>query len=704
MQIASLDIHKQLATAKLPSLPQVLLELLALCDRDGVSMADIAVVVAKDPAIAAKVVGIANSPFYSPNRTLENLNQCLSILGTNTVRRMALNQSALELFSRFQKSREYDLRHFWFHALSVAVTARHLAARLGYPNLEEAYLAGLLHDIGQLALLTTVAERYLPLFKHFSGEHDLMHREQVAFGVTHAEVGAWLAERWKLHGIFVDSILYHHESLDRVRQAHPLVQVIMLANLFNVRADAETAVSEADLAHWHLDTPQVLALVATAREEARAIAAELGVELPTETSPLPGPEASTDDGMEALADSVSQRIEGMLAQPDGGGLPSPDEAMLDLLRSASLMFGGQGCALFLPDGPSLRWWPASNAPARSREIRVDTASAESRIALAYQHGRIGLAGQRVGDHLADLQVLRLLGGDRLLCLPLVYDTQSLGVLAVGLDLASVEHYVHRQTLLVTFAREAGKRLGPAFRIHADAQKAQHDFAKGQELHLRKLVHEANNPLGVIRNYLAILKLQLAEQSKTQEEFELIEDEMRRVARILQEMRQVPVSDETTRPQTALIDVNGLIRGVIQFCRLGKRELDAVDIAFTPAPNIPPVAVHGDKLKQILTNLIFNAAEALAGSGRIGLGLTYWRAGQDRDTVEITVEDSGPGLPDQVLAQLYQPVQSSKGETHSGLGLSIVAGLVSEIGGQLHCHSGPGGTRFKIQLPVNGAAS
>ena len=701
MHIAPVDIHNQLATAKLPSLPQVLLALLALCDEEGVGMAEIAAAVSKDAGIAARVVGAANSPLYSPSRSLDTLNQCLSILGTNTVRRMALNQSVAELFGRFQKSRDYDLRHFWFHSLSVAVTARHLALRLGYPNLEEAYLAGLLHDVGQLALLATVPDRYLPLFKNFSGEHALMDAEQSTFGLTHAEVGAWLAERWKLHGILVDAILYHHEGLERVRQAHPLVQVVMLANLFNSRPEAETTLSETDLAHWHLDTLQARTLAAEAQQEARGIAAELGVELPAVTHPLPEAGQADEAGAGDLADSVAQRLEALLDAPEAD--VSPDGTLQDLLRSAGLLWGSRGSALFLPEGEALRWWPGENAPARSDEIRVDGTSAESRIALAY-HGRIGLAGQQAGDHLADLQVLRLLGGDRLLCLPLVFAGHALGVLVVGLDLAGVEYYTQRHILLATFAQEAGKSLGLALRRQSEVKAAREDLARDQELRLRKLVHEANNPLGVIRNYLAILKQQLAEQPQAQEDFGLMEEEIRRVSRILQQVRQVAAGTVPAGARTSRVDLNLLIKEVIQFCRLGKPELARVEVAFTPIQGLPAFLSEADKLKQILTNLIFNAAEALEGSGRIGLSLSFWRAGMGRNMVEITVEDNGPGLPDAVLAQLYQPVPTNKGENHSGLGLSIIAGLVTEIGGQLQCHSGPEGTRFKIQLPVDQATS
>lgn len=708
MPVENLDIHKQLAMAKLPSLPQVLLELMSLCDRDDVGMAEIASTVSKDAGVASRVVNTANSPYYRPGRVLETINQCLAVLGTSTVRRLALNQSVAELFGRFQKTNQYDLRYFWFHGLSVAVTARKLAQHLGYPNAEEAYLAGLLHDVGQLALLSTAADRYLPMFKNFKGEHELMRQEQAAFGVTHAEVGAWLAERWNLHSLFVDSILYHHESIGRVREAHRLVQIVMLANLFNALPEAEIGANEEDLAFWHLDTDQVMAMLESVQEEVRAIAGELGIELPAQVDPLSDPVPEQAASLGELADAVSQRMDGMLAQPEAREPDALDEAVIDLLRGASLLFGARDCALFLPEGDYLRWRKVNAGESRddrALEIRVASTSSQSRIALAFQ-GRIGLAGQKAdADNLADAQVLRQLGGERLLCLPLVFEGKPLGALAIGLDLAMVERFAKGQTLLITFAREAGKRLGQAQQQQSRIEAARKDAAQRFELHTRKLVHEANNPLGVVRNYLAILRQQVANQAQAQEDIELIEGELRRVARILQQMRQVDASaGGPGRQDSARVDINMLVQEVIRFCRLGKQELERVEVSFSPTPDLPLVATEPDKLKQVLTNLIFNAAEAMQGHGRIDLATACWQTGQNSDTLEITVGDNGPGLPREVLDSLYQPVKTTKGETHSGLGLSIVAGLVQGMGGSMQCNSGPTGTRFKIHLPIGGRAA
>jgi putative nucleotidyltransferase with HDIG domain len=705
MPIDSHDIYKRLTTARLPSLPQVLLELLALCDRDDVGMSEIGAVVAKDAGVASRIVSIANSPLYRPNRTLDNIDQCLAVLGTGTVRRLALNQCVVELVGRFQKANDFDLRHFWFHGLTVAVTARQLARHLGYANHEEAYLAGLLHDVGQLALLTTVADRYLPMFRNFTGEYELMRQEQAAFGLTHAEVGAWLAERWNLHSLVVDSILYHHEPLVGVQEAHPLVQIVTLANMFNALPEEEVSANVQDLAFWRLDVQQARTLVAAAQTEARTIAEELGIELPMRTDPLRSPGQSPDALPGELVDAVSQRIEGLLAHPEARETDSLDEAKVDLLRGSALLFGSGGCALFMPEGDVLRWQQVQDADLRGREIHIACSSVESRIAVAYQ-GRIGLAGlPSRPDNVVDTQVLHMLGGERLLCLPLAFEGKSLGALAIALDLATVEQFARKQALLGTFAREAGRRLGMAIRQCDQIRAARLDAAQRHELHVRKLVHEAGNPLSVVRNYLTVLRDQVVKQDKAKEEFDLIEGELRRVGRILQQFKQAsPPPDRLPEQGTpkAQVDLNRLVREVVQFCRLGKEELRNKDVSVALAADLPLLMTDGDKLRQVLTNLIFNAAEALPSNGRITLATACWCSGRDSNSVELTVSDNGPGLPKEVLARLYQPVQSMKGDEHAGLGLAIVAALVDELGGMLQCRSNESGTHFKILLPAAGS--
>lgn len=695
------DIYTQLTTARLPALPQVLLQILELCDRDEVGLSEIGEVVANDAGIAAKIVSIANSSYYRNERALSNIEQSLSVLGTAVVRRLALNQSVIELFGNFKRAEHFDLRHFWFHGLCVAVTARHLAQHLKYHNTEEAYLAGLLHDMGQLALLCVAPERYLPMFERFTGEHDLMRREQSAFGLTHAEVGAWLAERWNLHAFFTDAILYHHESLARVRDAHQLVQITMLANLFHTLSDQPSDVTDADLAFWGLDLATGKSLAEAAEREARDIAGQLGIELPAESDPL-SPSDSRDEAARAsLAEAVSIRMEAQNVMSEPVDVQAISDAQADLLRSASLLFEARTASLFLAQDDTLHGQDVLAKDARLGEIRVHLPNSDSKIALAYQ-GEICVTGESADTgSLADAQLLRVLDSQRLLCLPLAHAGARLGALVIGLDARKAALFMQRRPLLVTFAREAGRRLALAGQQLERRDAARQDMAERYQLHARKVVHEASNPISVVRNYLVMLREQLGDQDKARQDLDLIEGELRRVATILQQMKQVDQAAPASgpAPRANKMEINPLIDEVVRFCRMGKREVQHITLSTALEDGLPPILAQRDKLKQILMNLIFNAAEALTGKGEVTVSTARWRSAKGQDAVEIAVSDNGPGLPQAVIDNLYQPVASSKDGPHQGLGLAIVGKLVEELDGVLQCKSSQAGTSFKILLPT-----
>lgn len=704
------DIYQQLTTARLPALPQVLLQILELCDRDDVGLPEIGAVVANDAGIAAKIVSIANSSYYRNERALNNIEQSLSVLGMAVVRRLALNQSVIELFGHFQKARHNDLRYFWFHALCVAVTARHLAQGLKYPNAEEAYLAGLLHNVGQLALLCVAPERYPPMFAQSGNELDLMRLEQAAFGLTHAEVGAWLAQRWNLHSFFADSIRYHHEPLARVRDAHPLLQIVALARLFNGLPDGAPGVADADLAFWGLDLATGKSLVEEAGREAREIAGQLGIALPDDNRPSAAVDSADQATRAELAEAVSARLEAHTSLTEPVDVEAVRDAQIDLLRSASLLFESRAATLFLARDGVLQGQDVMTNDARLGEIRVHLPGSASKIAQAHE-GEICASDAAAPDagSLADAQLLRILARECLLCLPLAHDGVRFGVLAIGLDAATAARFLQRRPLLATFAREAGQRLAQAGRQLERGDAARRELADSFQLQARKVVHEASNPLSVVRNYLAVLREQLGD--KARQDLDLIEGELRRVAAILREMKQVdqavpgaapspsPAPSSSPAPNTSQVEVNPLIDEVVRFCRMGKPEVRHITLATALEDGLPPVLAQSDKLKQVLMNLIFNAAEALTGKGKVTVSSARWRGAKGRDAVEIAVSDNGPGLPREVIEHLYQPVPSSKGGPHQGLGLAIVGKLVEELNGVLQCKSSQAGTSFKILLPT-----
>jgi HD-like signal output (HDOD) protein len=158
------DIRNQLLVARLPAMPQILLKLIELCEADEASMAELAKLIANDAAMTAKVLGVANSAAYHRGGNKVGLLQALNVLGSELIKTLVISESVYQTFNGFPHASGLDLRGFWKHSLTVAVLARDIAKAMNYAQPEEAYLTGLLHDVGRLALLAAALNDYVHLF------------------------------------------------------------------------------------------------------------------------------------------------------------------------------------------------------------------------------------------------------------------------------------------------------------------------------------------------------------------------------------------------------------------------------------------------------------------------------------------------------------------------------------------------------------
>jgi signal transduction histidine kinase len=124
----------------------------------------------------------------------------------------------------------------------------------------------------------------------------------------------------------------------------------------------------------------------------------------------------------------------------------------------------------------------------------------------------------------------------------------------------------------------------------------------------------------------------------------------------------------------------------------------VNVQIDLNPDVPPMPLQKDLLKQVLFNLAKNAVEAMHAGGHLKF-TTRLAMVEGQRQVEIEVADTGPGLPDTVVSQLFEPVVSDKGGDHAGLGLTISRSLVERMNGHISCTSTPKGTQFLIRLPT-----
>lgn len=178
----------------LPSPAGVVMRVLELGQDPEVSLAEVAKVIGLDPALTTKLLRMANSPLYARKRKTDNLRQAITLFGLEGTITLALGFSMVSDLNRKQ-SGHFDYQAYWRRSLAAATCAQVLAERLAQANREDMFLAGLLQDVGMMALDRAMPELYRDMPSRLI--HDRLEAaERDALGVDHAAVGAWLLKQW----------------------------------------------------------------------------------------------------------------------------------------------------------------------------------------------------------------------------------------------------------------------------------------------------------------------------------------------------------------------------------------------------------------------------------------------------------------------------------------------------------------------------
>lgn len=202
----------------LPPLPMVLVEAAALLDAPDAGVGRVAECLGRDPALAAGVLRLVNSPMFAGGKEHTTLSHAVTTLG---FRRLGSLLAAASIdFLRFTYTGEGRedvkrvLDRVWRNSSCTAVGARLLAERAGRPFGEEAFLCGLLHDVGKLALIRTMPLRYATVVEAAEDLADLIDREEAAFGFNHALLGTYVSEKWRFSAEVCGCIRRHHDRLE----------------------------------------------------------------------------------------------------------------------------------------------------------------------------------------------------------------------------------------------------------------------------------------------------------------------------------------------------------------------------------------------------------------------------------------------------------------------------------------------------------
>jgi len=688
-------------------MPQILIKLLAHLQADDLGMPELAALVAKDAGMTGKILTVATSSAYHRNSRQPNLEQAMVALGTDMIKTLVISDSVFQTFNSFPNSSATDLRAFWKNSLTAAVLAREVARRIDYSQPEEAYLAGLLHNVGRLALLATAPKEYAFNFTARDDE-DLCAVEQRTLQITHAEAGAWLIERWQLDSFLADSVLYHHEPSERLEAAHPLIRIVRVAHVLSSHANDEALVDEARvLCGLDPDAPDELLGLAARQVEKAAI--HLGIDLAgADDLPVPAafaPPPPVDPVQQRLSEEVRNlvlvsEVGQMFTRQEGNG---GESGLLDAMtRSARILFDFENAVVLLenPTGQALVGAPTVNQQ-RIAEFTIPLAKggAVAQAALDRKLGFIRRDGRPLG--LAEEQLLRMLGTESLVCLPLVAGARCLGVLVGGVAGWQLPSCQKRERFLHAFGAQAAGALETALSERGHARRQLAHVAEEYREASRRVVHEVNNPLSIIKNYLSVLDSKLERQEPVSAELSILNEEIDRVGQLVGSLTQIQPSIDGGVPTA---DVAKVVDDVLRLFRTTNFVPANVEIVVSMPDDAGRIEGDPDILKQILVNLVKNAIEALSASGgRIEIANRGHVNRERRLYLELVVSDTGPGLSRDVLANLFSAVKSTKEGPHHGLGLSIVHSLVKKLNGHIACRSGTTGTSFEILLPAHAGA-
>ena len=200
---------------QLPSLPQVVTKVLALMERDDTTADDLAQVISKDSALSLKLLKLINSPFYGfPNKII-SISRAAVLLGLVSVRNMVLG---LAVYSALHKEDYNDQilpkSQFMAHSLACATCCRLIAKKTKYRDPEEAFVAGLLHDIGRMILVRFYPEQFQTILAEcVKSGSSITAAETSLFGFSHAHAGAWLLRKWNIPDV-QEAVYYHHNPFD----------------------------------------------------------------------------------------------------------------------------------------------------------------------------------------------------------------------------------------------------------------------------------------------------------------------------------------------------------------------------------------------------------------------------------------------------------------------------------------------------------
>jgi len=216
---------------EISSLPQVALKVLEVAQNPDAGAADLKRVVEGDPSLSARVLRLVNSAAFAVRSQITSLHQAISYLGFSQVRNLAMTASVADIFKEGGEIGPYKRSELWRHLLSVGLCARQVAMRVRMRNFDDAFLAGILHDIGLILEDQHCHELFGQVMLSLDGTKPLCEVEKSVMGFDHTTLGLAIAEKWRFPAVVAQAIRHHHASEKFTGEGADVVRCVEIGNV-----------------------------------------------------------------------------------------------------------------------------------------------------------------------------------------------------------------------------------------------------------------------------------------------------------------------------------------------------------------------------------------------------------------------------------------------------------------------------------------
>ena len=682
---------------RLPSPPHVLCKLLDICHDPDSSLGELAELISIDAALTSKLIMAANSGAFAINQPLKNLEQAVTLIGHAQVKTMVATSAIQQLFAGLIESQKKYICNAWLDSIYCAVFARDIAIALGYEYPQDAYLAGLLHDIGQIVFDAKYHDQYIKIINSTT-EAETIAQEISKFGISHTELGAGIIERWpSLSPAIADAVRFHHEDEAQLEGGDILCRIVAEASQI-ARHWCEAGSADAKWRSALIDHKDLKDIYIHVHDKLTQTASKLGIKLPRSKS-LTQDQLSKDIEKETvkLARKIrdASLIKVISAEENYPTiLNTPGKLLAKVARDMQLYFSISHLALLYHDPQNPDHLSLHEVKPADPLCRFSLASNKSHAVQSFLKKRQLWIETEGPDHqkssVADRQIVHRLNHQVALCFPLVYENQSIGTIVIGCHKTQRNNLEKLAEIISSYLED----IAETWIKHMPNQGRHGGKSELEQKEIAKLIHEISNPLSVIGNYIDIVNARSG-GTGSDKEIGILKEELQRVRNIVLNFKDGgEVEPEAVMLNTELRDSIPLYVKSMS----PEREIQIMwDLDSTDAE----IDITRDAFRQIVLNLVKNAIEAQTDDAAIMVSSQNFTNIDGKLYAQFSISDRGRGINSKTRGLLFSPLVSAKEGAGRGLGLSVVADILRAFKGQVkYAKNEVGGALFEVSIPLS----